>query len=115
MVLEPNTDEEILEMEKQIKKLVGGPIVHGQNGFTDGDIYMARSWLIRIHTHLRREQGDTEHAARPSRDHHELLAGVANRLGLDYVELLEAEPREEVRMIYDALEDCEQYGYEPPA
>lgn len=103
MDLTPTDDPEQRELEKDIKELVGGPLILAQNGFVDSDIYLAPSWLLSIHSHLRRAQGDTEHDKRPNRDQRELLVGVANRLELDVEQLLAAEPKAEVHTIRDAL------------
>lgn len=100
--------QERLAMEMEIKEIVGGPVVRSMNGMADGEIYLASSWLLAIHSYVRRQQGDTAHVQRVGRDQEQLLVAIANRLGLDVAELLEAEPIEEVRIVRDALVDCER-------
>lgn len=111
---EGDDDPDLFEMEKTIKEIVGGPIITSVNGFFDSEIYLANSWLGSIHSYVRKQQGDTLHTDRPSREKRERLVGIANRLDVDVETLLEAEPREEVRLIHDALLECERTGYELP-
>lgn len=112
--LKRNTDPEIIEMEKEIQEIVCAPIVRTVNGLLEEDIYLANSWLLSIHSCVRRQQGDTLFSDRPGDEKRQRLVGIANRLGIDVEELLEAKPREEVQMIYQALLECEQSGYDLP-
>lgn len=105
-------DPTLRATERTLKELVGGPLVRSMNGAREGEIYLARSWLVRVHGHVRRRQGDTRHADRVGRDRRRLLVAVANRLGLDVEALLAADPLEEVRTLYGALRACERTGYD---
>lgn len=107
-------DRELLEMEKEIQDIVGGCIVRDMIGLRDGDIYLANSWLGAIHKYVRRQQGDTLHEHRIERDKMHRLAGICNRLGLDFIEVLEAEPRDEVRIILEAIRDLSPATAPPP-
>lgn len=96
-----------LQLEKAIHEIVGGPLSREMNGFADSEVYLAGSWLIAIHSYVRRCQGDTHHSDRVGRDQRQLLVAIANRLELDVETLLEADPDTEVRLVYEALEDLD--------
>lgn len=106
---DPRDDHDVdtRELEHAIRELVCAPIVPSSNGFSDSDVYLARSWLGAIHSYVRRQQGDTHHADRIDGDQRRLLVAIANRLDLDVERLLAADPHEEVRTIYEALSECE--------
>lgn len=110
----PNKDTEIGEMEKEIQEIVGAPVIRSVNGLFDDEGYLANSWLVTIHSHVRREQVDTLFLDRPGDEKRQRLVGIANRLEINVEKLLKAEPFEEVRLIYEALLECERSGYEVP-
>lgn len=112
--LKPNIDPEIIEMEKEIQEIVCAPIVRTVNGLLESEIYLANSWLWSIHSHISKQQGDTLFSDRPGDEKRQRLAGIANRLELDAEQLLGASPYEELRLILDALKECERTGYNRP-
>lgn len=103
----PNDDEEIAAIEREIKAIVGGPIIRSMNTLTDSDIYLAKSWLLSIHRYVRHTQGDTLFEDRVSGGKQQLLVSIGNRLDVEVEALLDAEPREELTLIRDALEDLD--------
>lgn len=104
----PNDDEEIAAMEREIKAIVGGPIIRSANTLTTSDIYLARSWLLSIHSYVRHSQGDTLFEDRVGGGKQQLLVSIANRLDLDVEALLDADPRDELAMILEGLRELEE-------
>lgn len=94
------------DVEQALGRLLATPLSAQMNGFDDTDIYLATSWLGVILRYIRHSEGDRKHTNKyrqvPKR---QLLVAVGNRLEIDVPTLLDADPDEEVRLIYDALRE----------
>lgn len=99
----PPADElqDLDDVERALKASVRAPLVRSVNGFADTEHYLATSWLGRIHKHVLEvrerttQQKDRLHYA----DERQLPAGIENRLGQEVETLLEAKPKQEVRVL----------------
>lgn len=87
--------------------LVGGPLSPRFNG--RGEVYLARSWLGRIHDFLLRHDPDAAHHdwVSPTADARQRLVASRNRVELDVEVLLAAEPERESAMLDEALVELE--------
>lgn len=100
---DPDARRAVYDLERDVEAVVGGPLSPSLNGVAGEAVYLARSWLTRILTHVRVATGETTHLDTLQWSRERYLAAICNRLDLEYERLHDADPREELSTVRDAL------------
>ena len=105
----PDDLEDVDELTNALGRITNPTLTTSAGGW-GGDVYLPLSWLQAIHLRVRRLEGTALHADRlpHGADERQALVAIANRVEVDAGELLEADPEEELRALYEAVWELEQ-------